>query len=55
METRKPSNKQPKPVSQDTGTEPDIQARIAKRMKAMRDAKELKQKTQIQALIAQAM
>ena len=41
MKTRKPSNKQPKPGSQDAATVPYIEDLVANRMKAMRDAKEL--------------
>ena len=55
MKTRKPSNKQPKPESQDSSTVPDIEDLVAKRMNAMGDAKELKKNEQIQALIAQAI
>ena len=40
MKTRKPSNKQPKPVT-DTAAEPNIEDPIVKRMAAMRDAKGL--------------
>ena len=44
MKTRKPSNKQPKLVSQDPAAEPDIEDLVVKRMQAMRDAKELQNK-----------
>ena len=57
MKTRKPVNKQPKPASEDAPpvAVPDLEDLVMKRMKAMRDAKELKKKEQIQALIAQAI
>ena len=55
MKTRKPSNNQPKLESQDSSTVPDIEDLAAKRRKAMRDAKELKNKEQMQALIARAI
>ena len=56
MKTDKPVNKQPKPVSEDAPVAvPDLEDLVMKRMKAMRDAKELKKKEQIQALIAQAI
>ena len=57
MKTRKPVNKQPKPASEDAPhvAVPDLEYLVMKRMKAMRDAKELKKKEQIQALIAQAI
>ena len=54
IKTRKPSNKQPKPASQDAATVPYIEDLVANRMKTMRDAKELN-KDQIQALSAQAI
>ena len=54
---RKPVNKQLKPASEDAPpvAVPDLEDLVMKRMKAMRDAKELKKKEQIQALIAQAI
>ena len=57
MKTRKPVNKQPRPASEDAPpvAVPDLEDLVMKRMKAMRDAKELKKKAQIQALIAQAI
>ena len=56
MKTREPVNKQPKPASEDAPVAvPDLEYLVMKRMKAMRDAKELKKKEKIQALIAQAM
>ena len=56
MKTRKPVNKQPKPASEDAPVAvPDLEYLVMKRMKAMRDAKELKKEENIQALIAQAI
>ena len=56
MKTRKPSNKQPKPVSQDVVMqEPDIEDLVVKRMPAMRDAKGHINNERIQALIAQVV
>ena len=57
MKTRKPVNKQPKPASEDAPpvAVPDLEDLVMKRMKAMRDAKELQKKEQIQDLIAQAI
>ena len=52
MTTRQPSTKQPKPVSQYTVTEPDIEDLVVKQMKAMRDARTLPNNTRTQALIA---
>ena len=56
IKTRKPVNKQPKPASEDAPVaEPDLEDLVMKRTQAMHDAKELKKKEQIQALIAQAI
>ena len=56
MKTRKPVNKQPKPTSEDAPVAvPNLENLVMKRMKAMHDAKELKRKEKIQALIAQAL
>ena len=58
MKTRKPRQpKQPNPVSKDDTpvVVPDIEDLVLKRMQSMRDAKELKKKEKIQALIAQAI
>ena len=56
MATRKPVNKQPKPASEDAPVAvPDLEDLVMKRMKAMRDAKELKKKEKVQAFIAQAI
>ena len=42
MKTRKPSNKQPKPICQDVAIqEPTIEDLVVKRMRAVRDAHEL--------------
>ena len=54
MKTRKPVSKQPKPASEDAPViVPDLEDLAMKRMKAMRDAKELKKKEKIQAFFAQ--
>ena len=57
MKARKPVNKQPKPASEDVVPVAilDLEDLVMKRMKAMRDAKELKKKEHSQALIAQAI
>ena len=55
MKARQPVNKQPKPASKDVVPAAilDLEDLVMKRMKAMRDAKELKNKENSQALIAQ--
>ena len=56
IKTRYPVNKQPKPASEDAPVAvPDLEDLVMKRMKARRDAKELKKKEKIQAFIAQAI
>ena len=54
MTLRKPSTKQPKPVSRYTVTEPDIEDLEIKRTKTMRNAKELEKKEKTHGMIAQA-
>ena len=55
MKARQPVNKQPNPASEDVVPAAilDLEDLVMKRMKAMRDAKELKNKENSQALIAQ--
>ena len=51
MTTRKLSTKQPKPESQYTATEPDLEDLIVKQIKAMQDAKNLKNNEKHESLL----
>ena len=50
MKTSTPPNKQPKPIA-DTVDEPDIKDLVITRMKAMRDARELKDTSKYKLLL----
>ena len=55
MKTRKPSNKQPKPVSQDAVAEPDIHNLIVKTNESNERCERTEEQMKIQTLIAQAI
>ena len=55
MKTRKPSNKQPKPVSQDAVAEPDIHNLIVKTNESNERCERTEEQMRIQTLIAQAI